>query len=181
MRIEHIEIWPVRVAYRHAEISSLVVRDGVTDVVVKVIADNGLVGWGESTRAADAAGIASAVEAMRPIVLGRDPFDMDAIARDVFLAGAWQFQPMTGNFAFAGLDMALWDLCAKACGQPLYRLFGGAMRDEVDYFCYLRWERQRRSRSSAGTAWSGATRPSISRSASTRQPKRRCSRRSAAR
>ena len=31
----------------------------------------------------------------------------------------------------------LWDLCGKACGQPLYRLFGGALREEVDYFYYL--------------------------------------------
>jgi glucarate dehydratase len=139
MRIEHLEAVPVRVPYIHAEVSSLVARNGVTDVIVQLIADNGLVGWGECTRAADAAGIASAVEAMRPIVLGRDPFDMDAIARDVFLAGAWQFQSMTGNFAFAGIDMALWDLCAKTCGQPLYRLFGGAVRAKVDYFYYLRW------------------------------------------
>ena len=46
---------------------------------------------------------------------------------------------MTGNLAFAGIDMALWDLCGKECGQPLYRLYGGALRDEVDYFYYLRW------------------------------------------
>jgi glucarate dehydratase len=46
---------------------------------------------------------------------------------------------MTGNFAFAGIDMALWDLCGKACGQPLYRLFGGAMRENVDYFYYMDW------------------------------------------
>ncbi len=139
MRIEQIEIWPVRVPYTHAELSSLVARDGVTDVIVRLTADNGLQGWGECTRAADAAGIACAVAAMRPIAQGRDPFDMEAIARDVFVAGAWQFQPMTGNFAFAGIDMALWDLCAKACGQPLYRLFGGAVRERVDYFCYLNW------------------------------------------
>ena len=139
MRIAALEIFPVRVPYRHAEISSLVARDGVTDVIVKLTADNGLVGWGECTRAADAAGIASAVAAMRPIVVGRDPFAMESIARDVFVAGAWQFQAMTGNFAFAGIDMALWDLCAKACGQPLYRLLGGALREAVDYFYYLSW------------------------------------------
>jgi glucarate dehydratase len=139
MRIAALEIVPVRVPYRHAEVSSLVARDGVTDAIVKLTADNGLVGWGECTRAADAAGIASAVVAMKPILLGRDPFDMEAIARDVFIAGAWQFQAMTGNFAFAGIDMALWDLCGKACGQPLYRLFGGAVRETVDYFYYLSW------------------------------------------
>jgi L-alanine-DL-glutamate epimerase-like enolase superfamily enzyme len=119
MRIERLEAEPVRVRYTHAEVSSLVARDGVTDVIVKVIADDGMVGWGECTRAADAAGIACAVAAMAPIVVGRDPWDSEAIAHDVYLAGAWQFQAMTGSFAFAGIDMALWDLCGKACGQPL--------------------------------------------------------------
>jgi glucarate dehydratase len=109
----------------------------VTDVIVKVTADNGLVGWGESTRAADVFGILAAVRAMTPIVAGRSPWDREAIGRDIDVAGAWQFQEMTGNFAWAGIDMALWDLCGKEVGKPLYQLLGGAMRDEVNYFCYL--------------------------------------------
>ena len=96
-------------------------------------------GWGESTRAGDAAGIESAVKAMAPIVVGRDPWDKEAIAADVHVKGLWFLQPMTANFAFAGMDMALWYLCGKECGQPLYRMFGGAMREVVDYFYYVRW------------------------------------------
>jgi glucarate dehydratase len=46
---------------------------------------------------------------------------------------------MTGNFAFAGIDMALWDLCGRECGQPLYRMLGGAMREQVDYYYYMEW------------------------------------------
>ena len=74
---------------------------------------------------------------MRPFVVGRDPWHTDAIARDVYRTGLWDYRVQTGNFAFAGIDMALWDLCGKACGQPLHRLFGGAMQDDIDYFCYL--------------------------------------------
>ena len=139
MKIVSLETFPVRIPYRHREESSIVDRDGVSDVIVKLRADNGLVGWGESCTAADTAGIESAIRAVAPFLLGRDPWQSEAIYRDVFIAGGWQFQAMTGNLAFAGVDMALWDLCGKECGQPLYRLFGGALRDEVDYFYYLRW------------------------------------------
>jgi L-Ala-D/L-Glu epimerase len=139
MKVIRLEAFPVRVAYKRVESSSLINRDGVTDVIVKLTADNGLVGWGECTRAADTAGIESAVHAMAPLVIGRDPWDKEAIHRDLAVYAVWAFQPMTGNFAFAGIDMALWDLCGKACGQPLYRLFGGAMREQVDYYYYMEW------------------------------------------
>lgn len=138
MKIVKIETTPVSVPYTHDEVSSIIARGGVTDVIVKLTADDGTVGWGESCTAADTAGIESAIRTMAPFVLGRDPWQTEAIARDVFVTGGWQFQPMTGNFAFAGIDMALWDLCGKACGQPLYRLFGGALNDEIDYFYFLR-------------------------------------------
>jgi L-alanine-DL-glutamate epimerase-like enolase superfamily enzyme len=139
MKIARLETFICRVAYRHVEASSLINRGGVTDVIVKVTADNGLVGWGECTRAADVAGIESAVKAMAPLVIGRDPWDREVIHRDLAIYAVWAFQPMTGNFAFAGIDMALWDLCGKQCGEPLYRLFGGALREEVDYFYYMEW------------------------------------------
>jgi len=139
MKIVKFESFPVRVPYRHVEKSSVIARSGVTDVIVKLTADNGLIGWGETTRAADAAGIESAVMAMAPVVLGRDPWDREAIQRDLYVAGLWNFQAMTGNFAYAGIDMAMWDLCGKQAGEPLYRLLGGALREEVDYFYYLHW------------------------------------------
>jgi L-alanine-DL-glutamate epimerase-like enolase superfamily enzyme len=139
MKIVKLEAIPVSIAYKRVEASSLIARGGVADVLVKVTADNGLVGWGECTRAADVPGIESAVKAMTPLVLNRDPWDKEAIHRDLAIPALWAFQPMTGNFAYAGIDMALWDLCGKAAGQPLYRLFGGALREEVDYYYYMEW------------------------------------------
>src|SRR4051795_10974044 len=132
MKIAKVETFFARIPYKRTESSSLINRGGITDVIVKITADNGLVGWGECTRAGDTAGIESAVKAMAPLVLGRDPWDKEIIHRELGVYGVWAFQPMTGNFAFAGIDTALWDLCGKECGQPLYRLFGGAMREAVD-------------------------------------------------
>jgi glucarate dehydratase len=137
MKIVKFETFPLSIAYSHAERSARVQRGGVSDVIVKLTADNGLIGWGESCSGADTASITAALGSMAPFVLGADPWDSEAIAHAVFKTGLWDYRAMTGNFAFAGIDMALWDLCGKECGKPIYRLFGGAMRPEVDYFYYL--------------------------------------------
>jgi L-alanine-DL-glutamate epimerase-like enolase superfamily enzyme len=74
---------------------------------------------------------------MAPFVVGRDPWNREAMRRDAFTHGLWQFRAGTGNFAWAGIDMALWDLCGRACGQPLWRMLGGLQEPEPTYFYYL--------------------------------------------
>lgn len=137
MRIQRVAPCIVSVPYRHREVSSRVQRDGVTAVLVKITADDGRVGWGESCPGPNVESIFEAVKAAVPLLIGRDPWDTEALADLFFHTAHWDLRPMSGNFAYAGIDMALWDLCGKACGQPLYRLFGGAKRRQVDYFCYL--------------------------------------------
>lgn len=139
MRIARLDVFPLSIAYHHNETSSIINRGGVSDVIVKLTTADGLTGWGECATPGDTESIVAAARAAEPFLLGRDAWDREAILRDFEIAGNWQFQAMTGNFAFAGIDMALWDLAGKACGQPLYRLMGGALRETVDYFYYLEW------------------------------------------
>ncbi|MFN8523694.1 MAG: mandelate racemase/muconate lactonizing enzyme family protein [Chloroflexota bacterium] len=82
----------------------------------KVSTDEGITGWG-ATYAGELPG---AVESfMKPKLIGADPFALEQHAR-IFrnVGAAW------------GLEIALWDIIGKACGQPLYKLWGGA-RDRV--------------------------------------------------
>jgi len=137
MNITRFETFIVSVPYRHCEVSSRIQRDGVTAVLIKLTTDTGLVGWGECSVGADAASIQQAARSCEPFLIGRDPWTLDAIATSYFQTGLWDHRAMTGNFAFAGIDQALWDLCGQDCGQPLYRLWGGAIRESVNYFCYL--------------------------------------------
>jgi len=137
VRISAIDSWIISVPYTHRENSAQVNRDGVTDIVVRVRTDEGLVGWGECCSGANAESVQEALRACAPIVLGRDPWNREALWHDCFRRGVWNFREGTFNFAWAGIDMALWDLCGKACGQPVYNLLGGLRRQEVEYFCYL--------------------------------------------
>lgn len=65
------------------ETSSLIARGGVADVLVKVTTEDGIVGWGECTRAADVPGIESAVNAMAPLVVGRNAWDREIMQSDL--------------------------------------------------------------------------------------------------
>jgi L-alanine-DL-glutamate epimerase-like enolase superfamily enzyme len=137
MKITKLEFIPVSVAYTHREVSSLVNRDGVTDVVVKAHTDDGLIGWGESCSGANLESVLEALKGMAPFVIGRSPWESEAIRAELWHRGIWSWRQHTACFAYPGIDMALWDICGKACGQPLYNLFGGKVRDRANYFYYL--------------------------------------------
>src|SRR5690242_9612777 len=137
MKIAKLEFTPINIPYTHREVSSQVNRDGVSDVIVKATTDDGLVGWGEACSGANLASVEEALRAMAPFVLGRSPWSSEAIRADLWHKGIWMFRKPTASFAYAGIDMALWDICGKASNQPLYNLFGGKVRDSADYFYYL--------------------------------------------
>lgn len=138
-RIEKLEYFPVNINYTHTEKSSQVDRAGVSDIVVKATATDGLVGWGESCSGANLASVQDALHAMTPFVVGNSPWESERIRANLWHNGLWNFRKGTANFAYAGIDTALWDLCGKSAGQPLYRLLGGRLRNEVNYFFYLSW------------------------------------------
>src|SRR5271168_3597411 len=125
MKISRLEFLPLSISYTHREVSSQVRRDGVTDVVVKVSTDDGRTGWGESCSGANVESVVETLRAMVPFVVGRSPWESEAIRAELWHRGIWSFRKPTASFAFAGIDMALWDLCGQACGQPLYQLLGG--------------------------------------------------------
>lgn len=137
MKISKLEFIPINIPYTHREVSSQVNRDGVSDVIVKATTDDGLVGWGEACSGANIASVEEALRAMAPFVLGRSPWSSEAIRADLWHKGIWMFRKPTASFAYAGIDMALWDICGKASNQPLYNLFGGKVRESIDYFYYL--------------------------------------------
>jgi len=87
--------------------------------LVRVDTDAGISGYGSGDTMAGFAGYAE-------LFIGRDPL---AIARHV--------RALDGIAFHAGrywpLEAALWDIAGKACGQPVARLFGGAL-DKIG--CY---------------------------------------------
>ena len=99
-------------------------------VVVKVTTDEGIVGFGEAHHGRAPGSVAHLVNTtLHQLLLGRDACDT---------VGAWKvvYQMQLNShgmgaataMGLSGIDMALWDIRAKAIGWPLYRLLGGAAR-----------------------------------------------------
>jgi L-alanine-DL-glutamate epimerase-like enolase superfamily enzyme len=149
MKIISCEVTPVSFAYQHRETSSQIERDGVTAGIVRLETDDGLVGWGETCSGADMESVLASVKAMTPFVLGHDPWRGEEMKRDAWHRGLWQFREPTGNFAWAGLDMAMLDLCGKQAAVPVHALLGGSVRESVDYLWYLNGEDIEELRASA--------------------------------
>lgn len=102
-------------------------------LVVEIRTDAGIVGWG------DCYGPAAVCRAivdtlLKPSLIGRDPFDVEVIwealynkVKDYGLTG------MTIS-GISGVDIALWDIIGKACGQPIHKLIGGCFRSKVEAY-----------------------------------------------
>jgi L-alanine-DL-glutamate epimerase-like enolase superfamily enzyme len=81
--------------------------------LVKVHTDEGITGIGTP---GETRGSITAVfdDWVKPQLIGKDPFAIEQHAGVLRMANG-----------FWGLEIALWDIIGKACGQPIYKLWGG--------------------------------------------------------
>lgn len=110
---------------------------GTNVVLVEVRTDEGITGFGESTgdRGADAA--AALVRHVGQLLLGKSPFDVEALTIQAQRKAKLDNAPRYASHALTGIELALWDIIGKALEQPVHRLLGGAVRDEINYFAFL--------------------------------------------
>ena len=153
MRIERVRTWVVRMPWDGGG-DAVVTRGGSTlpgtdyfvrpengcvysrslqSVLVKVETDQGLSGWGE----AQAPVVPAATEAvvkdlLGPLVLGDDPRERRVIWTK--MARSMATRGHGGGIvrdAMAAVDIACWDIAARAAGVPVATLLGGAFRQEL--------------------------------------------------
>jgi L-alanine-DL-glutamate epimerase-like enolase superfamily enzyme len=100
-------------------------------VFAKVETDEGIVGYGEcSDNRACPRGVAGCIQDMEHILLDQDPRAVEKLYWDMYRL-ARQSLGGIAHKAIAGIEVALWDIKAKALNVPLYELFGGPIRDKI--------------------------------------------------
>ena len=99
-------------------------------VLVKVVTDEGTVGWGEAHHAQAPSTIAAFVnDALGPSLIGQDPHAIEVLWDRVYRRFISTHGPgAAAVIGLSGVDLALWDIKGKELGQPVWRLLGGQKR-----------------------------------------------------
>ena len=101
--------------------------------IVKVETDEGIHGLGEVGIRFWGSAIEKAIEHLSELVIGQDPFGTERLWQHMF-RGSFFPADKVYSCAISAIDIALWDIKAKAVGIPVYKLLGGPVRDRV--VCY---------------------------------------------
>lgn len=97
---------------------------------VRLITDDGLVGFGETYFGAGAVE-AHIHETLAARLLGRDPLQIEALNRDLLALPLAQASTGAETRAVSAIDLALWDIFGKLCGQPVHQLLGGLCHESL--------------------------------------------------
>lgn len=120
MKVKEVTTYPVSCQLKKPFASATGWRKSRDTVLVEVVTDEGLSGWGEAHGPLKA--LCRAIEdELAPMVIGADPLDV------AVLWDKMQIRRLKGAppGAVSGIDMALWDLKGRILGAPVYRLIGG--------------------------------------------------------
>ncbi len=120
MRITDIKVYPTWVGHRN-------------QLIVKVETDEGIHGWGESGVSSRELAVQGAVRHYREFLIGRDPRRPGALWQEMYRSQYFEGgRILTG--AISAVDIALYDITARALDVPVHQLLGGRQRDFVPCF-----------------------------------------------
>lgn len=135
MKIEEIKTYalsaPIHEAFYCAEgwVSS---RNAL---IVEVISDEGIIGWGEAMCHGSQSPLLAKVfidKVLTPLILGKDLFEVEILWEKMYnLTQPYGRKGIAIN-AISGIDTAIWDCMAKSLNMPIYKLLGGAWRTEIE-------------------------------------------------
>lgn len=126
MKITDIQVGDIFLPLVRPFKTALRTVDAVNDIVVRVITDEGAIGYGEAPPTAVITGdtrgsiLAAIDEYIKPSLLGMDVMDLEGVMAKLHGCLVHNTTPK------AAVDMAVYDLWAKAQGKPLYQLLGDA-------------------------------------------------------
>lgn len=113
-------------------------------LVVVIHTDGGVSGVGEcdanpwmAKACIEAPGTHTMGLSIRDMLIGANPFEIGELWRKIYIGTAMNGRRGMVIHALSAVEMALWDLCGKAVGQPVHALLGGATRKSITPYASL--------------------------------------------
>jgi galactonate dehydratase len=120
MRIASIEIFHADAGWR-------------TFSFLKIVTDDGVIGWSEYTEADGSRGLTGVIEGLAEGLIGQDPGPIQLISATLYHKTI-QAPGGMNQRGIAAIENALLDIKGKALGVPVYTLFGGPVRTRVPVY-----------------------------------------------
>lgn len=127
--------WQVAMPFREALQWGSGARPAATRLVVEITLADGTKGYGETICLLEFIEPVL-VKTIMPIALKHTADDVEIFTRHVMGAGYYHHK-RAAVMAMAAIEMAMWDAKGKHLGQPLWKLWGGAYRRQVEVSAYL--------------------------------------------
>lgn len=144
MKITEIRTTPLLVPYKKPYYWAHGTIDGAYVILVEVLTDEGITGYGECVGTPTATGIQAFIAEAARFIVGHDPFLnarlMATAYHALFQERGTCSSPRFAGQVLAGIEMALWDIMGKAAGRAVHELLGGAVHDEIGYFGFPQGE-----------------------------------------
>lgn len=97
--------------------------------LIEIRTDEGICGFGSCFTSGML--VQGAVALMEPLLIGESAVEPERVTEKLRQSSFWQGRGGAVEHAISGIDIALWDIFGKACGQPVSRLLGGNYRQRI--------------------------------------------------
>jgi L-alanine-DL-glutamate epimerase-like enolase superfamily enzyme len=134
LKITKVDAFILRVPLGRKVADSFNATEHVGMPGVRIHTDTGLVGTGFTTTLGSGDDLIRGAIATyyTPVLMGRDPFYVKQLWHELYWSSLhWIGRQGITTMAMAAVDVALWDLMAKAMEEPLWRVLGGAKEKKI--------------------------------------------------
>ena len=127
--------WLVKMPFKSAITWGSGKRDGTTRLIVELTTSSGIKAYGETICLLDF--IPKVLdEVVLKLAMNKSIFAVEDLYQHVLGAGYYHHKRAV-VMALAAVEMAMWDAIGKHANLPLYKLWGGAIRDKIAMTAYI--------------------------------------------
>jgi len=134
LKIEAVHAYGLRGRTPEGGWSNELRPDDCVHTIIAVLTAHG-VGWGSVFTSESL--VKASLEILRPLLIGENALEPERVSEKLHQHTFWLGRGGAITHAISGIDIALWDLLGKACGQPVGRLLGGRYRERVRPYASL--------------------------------------------